>query len=487
MRSTPLIPSALALLASSMLLACLSDSTQEAQTGVVSSESRRACQPRRDYSDRIDNEEEFRNPTGRHATLSTRDGRRLDTNNAFFKPLGTNGRACVTCHEAEDGFSISAANVVERFEDSCGTEPLFRTVDGSNNPNADVSTLEARRAAYSLLITRGLIRIQLPIPANAFFKLVAVDDPYGNSTTNGLSVFRRPLPSTNLKFSPVIMFDGREPNLLSQARNATIRHAEGVAPPDATLQSIVDFETALFTTQVKVKHAGRTDHGGATGDPTALSLTPFIQNENRTFPGCAATVPPTCNAGPVSVVTNDVMTIFTAWATSHDDDREAIARGQTVFNTKRFVDPAVGPAQPVTCSNCHNTAGAASFSGGLAPPAPPFGGFPTVAISAPPFRAGLPLYTFESLPGALTPTGAPVPVGTRIASTDPGMALRTGLWRDINRFKTPALRGLASRAPYFHNGLSPTLAAVVTHYDTQFAIGMTAQEKSDLEAFLGAL
>jgi len=67
------------------------------------------------------------------------------------------------------------------------------------------------------------------------------------------------------------------------------------------------------------------------------------------------------------------------------------------------------------------------------------------------------------------------------------MALRTGLWRDINRFKARQLRGLASHAPYFHNGLAPTLEGVVDHYDTQFAIGLTDPEKADLTAFLGAL
>jgi cytochrome c peroxidase len=475
------------------LLACFTDASTDTKapdgeetTSTVSAEMRR-CRPKRDYKERIENEQTFKNDHGRHATLSTRDGRNLDTNNPFFKPLGTNDRACASCHEAEDGFSISAAHVAEAFDDSCGEDAVFRPVDGANNPNADVSTLEKKRAAYSLLLTRGLIRVHLPIPAGANFKLVAVDDPYGNDTTTELSLFRRPLPSTNLKFDTVIMSDGREPSLLSQARNAVITHAEGAAPSDAKLQQIVDFESALFTAQVRVHDAGRTDAHGATGGPTALSLTPFITNENRTFPGCTTTTPPTCNAGPVSVVTNDVMTLFTDWEAAHDADRQAVARGEIVFNTKRFVDPATGPATPVTCSNCHNSANSGAFSGGLTPPAPPFGGFPTVATSAPPFRAGLPLYTFESLPGALTPTGAPVPVGTRIQSSDPGMALRTGLWRDMNRFKAPQLRGLASHAPYFHNGLAPTLEAVVDHYDTQFVIGMTEQEKSDLTAFLSAL
>lgn len=489
MRSIPMLPALAALIVGSTLLACAADSTQETLPTDTSSDALKTCKPKHAKKLRIRNGQEFKNAAGRHATISTTTSGcgQLDTNNPFFQPLGTNGRACVTCHTAEDGFSISAASVAERFEDSCGEDPIFRTNDGSNNPNADVSTLEAKRAAYSLLIERGLIRVELPVPANAQFEIIGVDDPYGNSTANGISVFRRPLPSTNLKFNPLIMFDGREPDLASQARNATIGHAEGAAPDAATLQSIVDFETSLFTTQVKNNDAGKTNKHGGLGSPETLSTTPFTLGENRTFPGCTQTVPPSCNAGPVSVATNDVFTLFTAWADSEDAGRAAVARGEVVFNTKRFVDPAVGPATPVTCTNCHNAANAGSFSSGFSPPAPPFGGFPTVGISAPPFRAGLPLYTLRSLAGATAGNGAPIPVGTITKSSDPGMAMKTGLWRDISRFKTPVLRGLASHAPYFHNGMSPTLGAVVDHYDTQFAIGMSAQEKSDLTAFLGSL
>lgn len=494
MRSTLLLPSMAALFVSSMLLACATDTADPSKEDSVAPDNSsdalktKKCKTR-DYSRNmlVLNGQWFANHEGAHATISTSSRFFLDTNNAFFDSLGTNGRACVTCHTPEDGFSVSAAGIAERFEESCGTDPIFRTVDGSNNPAADVSTLDAKRAAYSLLLQRGLIRIQLPIPATAQFELVGVDDPYGNSTAAGLSLFRRPLPSTNLKFNPLIMFDAREPSLLAQARNATIGHAEGAAPSDAVLQSIVDFESSLFTTQVFADGVGYTSAEGVDGDARALAATPFTVNENRTFPGCTTTTPPSCNAGPVSVATNDVFTLFTPWADSHKAGRAAVARGQVVFNTKRFVDPAVGPAQPVTCSNCHNAANAGTFSGGLTPPAPPFGGFPTVAISAPPFRAGLPLYTLSSLPGATSPTGAPIPPGTIIKTTDPGMAMRTGLWRDINRFKTPGLRGLASHAPYFHNGLAPTIEAVVDHYDTQFVIGMTAQEKSDLAAFLRSL
>ena len=71
--------------------------------------------------------------------------------------------------------------------------------------------------------------------------------------------------------------------------------------------------------------------------------------------------------------------------------------------------------------------------------------------------------------------------------TDPGRALIDGKWSHIGRFKGPMLRDLAAHAPYFHNGMAADLAAAVDFYDTRFAIGLTAGEKSDLVAFLRAL
>jgi len=63
----------------------------------------------------------------------------------------------------------------------------------------------------------------------------------------------------------------------------------------------------------------------------------------------------------------------------------------------------------------------------------------------------------------------------------------TGKWADVGKFKGPILRALAARAPYFHNGSAATLEEVVEFYDTRFDIGLSATEKADLVAFLGAL
>ena len=78
-------------------------------------------------------------------------------------------------------------------------------------------------------------------------------------------------------------------------------------------------------------------------------------------------------------------------------------------------------------------------------------------------------------------------MGATVQSTDPGLALSSGKWADIGKFKVPTLRLLAARAPYFHNGAAPTLGAVVAFYDQRFALKLSAQEQADLVAFLSAL
>jgi cytochrome c peroxidase len=71
--------------------------------------------------------------------------------------------------------------------------------------------------------------------------------------------------------------------------------------------------------------------------------------------------------------------------------------------------------------------------------------------------------------------------------TDPGRALITGNCADIGKVKGPILRGLAARAPYFHNGSAARLEDVVNFYDQRFGIGFTDQQKQDLVNFLKTL
>ncbi|HYL23919.1 MAG TPA: hypothetical protein VEV21_05960, partial [Burkholderiales bacterium] len=144
----------------------------------------------------------FPNPSGSAATFSSAG--QIDLTGEFFQDLGGNGRRCVSCHLPSAGWTITPPQVREIFEksrggvipDALGLSAIFRTNDGSNSPNADVSTLAARRSAYSMLLTKGLVRVGIGVPASADFELIAVDDPYYFASSAELSLFRRPLPTT---------------------------------------------------------------------------------------------------------------------------------------------------------------------------------------------------------------------------------------------------------------------------------------------------
>ena len=54
-------------------------------------------------------------------------------------------------------------------------------------------------------------------------------------------------------------------------------------------------------------------------------------------------------------------------------------------------------------------------------------------------------------------------------------------------YRTAPLHGLWQHPPYFHNGIAPTLEAVVELYDTRKALGLSAQQKADLVQYLKSL
>src|SRR5512135_3282953 len=170
----------------------------------------------------------FPNSSGFAATYSITGA--IDLANPFFQNLGTNGRACVSCHQPSDGWTVTPDHIQARFDATGGTDPIFRPNDGSNSPDADVSTVEARRNAYSMLLNKGLIRVGMGIPANAEFDLIAVDDPYGYASATELSLFRRPLPATNLGFLTAVMWDGRETFLDPLSKDCILGTSKCFAP-----------------------------------------------------------------------------------------------------------------------------------------------------------------------------------------------------------------------------------------------------------------
>jgi len=291
----------------------------------------------------------FRDPSGIFRTLALGP---VDLGNPFFDKLGTNDRSCASCHDASEGWSITPPHLQERFQITQGRDAVFRPVDGANCPSADVSSLKARYIAYSLLLNKGLIRMSLPVPVNADFSIVSINDPYScpETTTTRPALYRRPLPSTNLRFLNGIMWDGREPDSKTQALDATMVHAQSTTPPtDTQLQQIVTLETSLFTAQSADTQAGDLTAQGANGGPVFLSTQPFL---------------PGINTG--AAFTPNAFTLYTNWASASGSNaaaQQSVARGEVLFNTFPMLISVVPgfndvQGQPIimgTCTTCHNT------------------------------------------------------------------------------------------------------------------------------------
>jgi cytochrome c peroxidase len=376
----------------------------------------------------------FADPTGVVATFDVNG--LVNESGAFFQSLGTNGRSCSTCHVATQAMSLSAKDIQARFAETSGQDPLFAPVDGANCPSARPGLA----ADHSLLLKHGLIRVFLPVPADAQFTVSVVHDPYGCAMVPGpdggqpiVSVYRRPLPTTNLNFLSTIMFDGRETHaplnngetfatnlaadLTQQALDAITIHAQAAQPPSsAQLTDIVGFELGLFTAQGHDTNAGSLHARGALGGPVNLAGQPYYPGINDSL-----------GADPTGAAFDPAsMTLFAAWLNLSSDDSDY---RETYRDTAR---------RPVYLINgCPN-----------------------------PFNPGEP----ESF-----------------YTTDPGKALISGLCSDFNRGKGPILRGLAARAPYFHNGAAADLHELVSFYNQRFQMNLTEEQKQELVAFLNSL
>ena len=458
----------------------------------------------------------FPNASGVAATVS-RSGV-IDLNNEFFQDLGANGRRCVSCHLPSAGWTVTPAQVRAVFNatqggvvaDALGLGAIFRSNDGANSPNAPVASLSDRRRAYSMLLGKGLIRVGLPVPATADFALIAVDDPYGYASANELSLFRRPLPTTNLQFLSTVMWDGRETllgpdhcnipgeggkcfdsihaDLAHQSNTATQGHAQSpLALNDAQRNSIVDFELLLATAQVWDRNARDLQAYGAKGGPANV----FYQSS---YYGINDNLGDYLTGAPFST---KVFDLYDNWTHLSGGDtaeaRRSVARGQAIFNARPITLTGVGglnmdsPFNPPlpgsfqgTCTTCHDTPNGGNHS----IVAPLNIGLVDAARRTP----DMPLYTLQEkcvtqADGSRT-TG---PNCRTVAVTDPGRALVSGKFADIGKFKGPVLRGLAARAPYFHNGSAATLGEVIDFYNDRFGAGIVGQDRADLIAFLNTL
>ena len=369
-------------------------------------------------------------------------GRFIELTGAYFTPQGTNGRSCATCHLPQNAWSITPESIQLLFALSNGTHPIFNPLDAVN-PGEDLSTVEARLAGYSMMLTRGVFRRGGAPRAEREWDVVAVDDPHGFANANRLVQWRRVMPTINFPLSgATVAWDGGNTigtdqiaGLSNQAsRNITgAQQALQPAPPEI-IAEIVAFERSLSTAQAFSFTAGFLDHGGARGGADALSR--MTRTTGR-------------------------FDLFDGWIGSRIARRAQIARGQELFNNPN-------PPSGRRCNACHNSANNGTNESDLL--------FDIATASAEARTPDLPLYTIRNRT-----------TGAERQLTDTGRGNITGLWNDLGRFKTPTLRALAGRAPYFHNGIAATLDDVVRHYERHLGFVFTDQQRADLVAFLKAL
>jgi hypothetical protein len=470
----------------------------------------------------------YQNDRGAVGVLNTSG--RLDTKGQpFFEPIGSNGRACVTCHQPADGMSLSVRTVRERWEATTGKDPLFAAVDGMNCPHLPPDDPRS----HSLLLERGLIRVALPWPPknpdgsriDPEFTIEVVRDPSGCNTHRSygldsanptISVFRRPRPVANTKYtthqnfgvSPFIaksglptatdpatgrptsmnlMSDARAPTLAVQAQDAAEQHLQLKGTLTAAqLAGILQFEQQVYVAQVSSTAAGslvEPDGPPAFGPRQLATGDAGVLGNNTTR-----------YVFPMGSTWNQLPRTASDAENARNAARESIARGHDVFMFRTFWIRdsmhlnSVGLGNPTkrTCATCHgmHMTGMDTVNGWM-----------DIGTTNLPWATEVPLNPWtEAKPQmplfriTCKPEVKPHPfLGRVIYTQDPGRALISGRCNDVGAIVMEQFRGLAARAPYFSNGSAATLRELVDFYDRRYNIGYSEQEKQDLVNFLGAL
>jgi mono/diheme cytochrome c family protein len=453
----------------------------------------------------------FPNATG--IVQSIRTSTTVTADNAIFDTtLGTNGQACITCHEPSQGHALGVSFINTQFDATQGLDALFRINDTANSPFVDISTLDARRNAFSLFLNQGLVRITVNLPVTRDFDLVSITEPGPTAvarvfTESGpacqvptssltqagcrVSLLRRPLVNANMALDSAVNWDGRNTitDLKTQAQRTAAalllapadQFGPGLNIRDEQAQQIADYETKVFTAQIFDNEAGSLTAAGGNGGPDFLSQQRFRLN---TLPALA----------------DSTMTLFDAWldASGQGGGRAAVARGQQLFNSlPKSKDPnSTLPDAKAGCIECHNVRNVGNdtaedflrfgkvdenISGGVSlTPAALAEALKTDAAVADKFAqrvSALPVYCLQPRDAGLA----------TVCVTDPARALVSGRAADAARFKPPTLRALASHAPFFHNGAAQTLDDVVDFYNETLSLGLTSGQHNDLVAFLRSL
>ena len=152
------------------------------------------------------------------------DGGRL----FFEETFRGNGRACVTCHEPVNEFTISPALVQSRFSQD-PTHPLFRPIDSNDGEGRD----------YTNLLTHAVVRVHIALHPN----VTMVDNPAQRS----IAVWRGTPSIANVALTAPYLQDGRAASLQEQAAGAIMDHMEpGRSPRRHELDAMAHFQEEIF-------------------------------------------------------------------------------------------------------------------------------------------------------------------------------------------------------------------------------------------------
>jgi len=171
------------------------------------------------------------------AAGALRSGRHLFERETF----GGNGRTCATCHLRGSG-TLSPADARRLFARDPGN-PLF-LADGSD---------DGRGNGVERILADATILVEVPLAPNVRL----VSDPAARTVTLRGGI---PTVKNTAALDPVLMQDGREPDLVSQALGAIRGHAAATRLPDPDeLERIASFQRGLFPSQaVRSLTRGRT-------------------------------------------------------------------------------------------------------------------------------------------------------------------------------------------------------------------------------------
>ena len=325
--------------------------------------------------------------------------------------FGGNGRTCLTCHSRETG-TVSPQDARRRFARN-PWDPLF-LADGSDDGQGN---------GASRMLDSATILVRIPLAPNV--SLAA--DPAARSV-----VVPRGIPSTlnTPALEPVLMQDGRQPDLIAQARGAVFDHAQPKRAPKARELDLI----------------------------AAFQHTPTFFSSPTTLLYAYAGIKPKLPAGKTQ---------------------------EEIRGRRFFVDaPVGGDFKSGICAHCHS--GPMLNETNEFVPFPPFrrgGRFQTVGVSEMNV-AGNPVFEFKFE----NPDGST----TVVSSPDPGRALVTGSTdaESLNAFRIPSLWGAVRTAPYFHDNSARTLEDVAEHYGrlfSSFGLVLTEQEKRDMVAYMKLL